>query len=85
MMSPRIIIPAGVVACAIDRVLEQAVRKIIDMHKVHMNENRRKRKNGPGSRRRFVMKYITRLTETEVMILEGKSQIMDATASDAGW
>ena len=44
------------IACDKVRVEEPMVRKIIDMHIVHENENKKNVKNAPGSRRRFVMK-----------------------------
>lgn len=78
-------IAAGAIACEIVRLLEPMVRKIMDIVKVHINEKRKYRKNGPGSRRRFVMKYNAKLKEVEVRSLDGRSQIMDAIASDAGW
>lgn len=41
-------------------------------------------KKALGVRRRLVMKYRLRLNVTEVMSLFGRSQIMDAIASENG-
>ena len=41
-------------------------------------------KNGPTSRRRFVMKYKTKLKPTLVRIFAGKSHIIEAMASVNG-
>lgn len=60
---------------------EAIVRNIIDMVSVIQNENNKKVKNAPGSRRRFAMKYIVKLKPNAVKIFEGKSQIMEATDS----
>ncbi len=41
-------------------------------------------KNADGVLRRFVMKYRARLNKSEVVSLFGKSQIMEAIASENG-
>lgn len=76
---------AGAIAWAM--VLDRAPmqRKIIDMDSVHMNENSKKMKNASTSRRRLVRKYNVKLKVMAMKILEGRSHIMDATASANGW
>lgn len=57
----------------------------MDMVKVVTIEKSQKMKNGPGSRRRLDKKYRGRLNVTELVILYGRSQSMDAMASAKGW
>ena len=49
------------------------------------NEMSTKKKKGPASRRRLVMKYSVVLKTMVFMILYGMSQSIDATASADGW
>lgn len=52
---------AGTIACESVRDAEAIVLKIMDMQSVTRNVMKRKKKKGPGSRRRLVMKYSVRL------------------------
>jgi hypothetical protein len=49
-------IELGASACSIVFVIEANSRKNMLIDKVMVNETRKKKKNGPGSRRRFAMK-----------------------------
>jgi len=57
---------------------------MLDMDRVHMNENNKKTKKCPGVRRRFVMKYRTKLKTMATIILDGISQSIEETASENG-
>ena len=81
----RIKTAAGAIACERLRDREAILRKTMDMVSTHMKLNRKKTKKWPASRRRLVIKYRTRLKKMAVMILLGKSQIIEATASAKGW
>lgn len=76
---------AGAIAPA--RVLDRApiLRKSILIAREQQKLNNMKMKKALGVRRRFVMKYKVRLKVIEVMSLFGKSQIIDAIASENGW
>src|SRR5215510_13805525 len=78
-------IDAGTMAWA--KVLDTApiVRKIWDMVKVVVMEKRKKTKKWPGDRRRFVMKYKIRLNTMPTTAFEGRSTIIELTASADGW
>lgn len=58
-------------SAAIDRIY-------IDIVKVQKNVKRRNTKKCPGVRRKFVMKYSTRLKTIDVQTLFGRSQIIEA-------
>lgn len=75
---------AGAIAPA--SVLDRApiLRKSILIARVQQKLNSMNIKKALGVRRRFVMKYNVRLKVIEVMSLFGKSQIIDAIASEEG-
>lgn len=75
---------AGTIACDSVRDEDAIVRNIIDMAKVARKQTSKKKKNAPGSRRRFVMKYNTRLNVQVFNTLYGKSTNIEATASAEG-
>ena len=60
---------AGARACARVLVIEPTSRKNIDMAISILNAISKKKKNGPGSRRKLVMKYSVELTRIALMIL----------------
>jgi hypothetical protein len=57
---------------------------MLDIVNVAKNENRTNMKNGPGSRRKLLMKYSVKLKEIAMRIFDGKPHIMEATASAMG-
>ena len=59
--------------------------KNIDMARIHMKLNKKKMKKAPGSRRKFVRKYKTRLKHVQLISLFGKSQSIEDRASEKGW
>lgn len=76
---------AGAIAPA--RVLERApmLRKSMLIASEQTKLNNMKIKKALGVLRKFVMKYNVRLNDTEVMSLLGRSQIIEAIASENGW
>lgn len=76
---------AGAIAPASVLDIAPILRKSILIARVQTKLNSMKIKNALGVRRRLVMKYKVRLKVTEVMSLFGKSQIIDAIASENGW
>lgn len=77
-------IAAGAIEPASDRERDAITRKSIDIAMVHMKDASRKKKNAPGSLRRFVMKYIVTLKAMAFAILYGMSVSIDAKASAEG-
>lgn len=78
------IMAAGTMACDNVRDEDAIVRNIIDMAKVARKQTSRKKKKDPGSRRKFVMKYNTRLNVQVFNNLYGRSTNIEATASADG-
>ena len=76
---------AGAIEPASVLDVEPIVLKIIDIVSKQVKENSRYVKKAPAVLRKFVRKYKGRLKSMELRILFGKSQIMDAIASAAGW
>ena len=74
----------GAIACASVRELAAIVRKSIDITMVMRNVVSTKKKNGPASRRRFVMKYNGTLNVNAFKILYGISVSIEAKASAEG-
>ena len=64
--------------------MDAMVLKNMDMVKVKVNEIRTKKKKAPGSLRRWVIKYSTRLKKMELRILYGMSVSIEAKASQDG-
>lgn len=81
----RMRMAAGAMAPGRVRDTEATVLNTMDMTKVVKKAVKRKKKNAPGSRRRFVMKYNVRLKTIELLILYGRSVSILATASALGW
>ena len=77
-------IAAGDNAWTRDREAAPIVLNTIERASVVKKENARKVKNAAGSRRRFVMKYRTRLNEMQLQILYGMSHSADEMASANG-
>ena len=75
---------AGARACSTLLLIEAISRNIMLMARSIAKEMSKKKKKGPGSRRRFVIKYNVQLTKVKLMNLYGRSMIMDATASALG-
>lgn len=63
------IIELGARACAMVFVIEAKRRKNMLIDSVIVKATRRKKKKGPGSRRKFAMKYRVELTMSEFVIL----------------
>jgi hypothetical protein len=59
----------GASACSIVFVIEAKSRKNMLIDSIIVNATSRKKKNGPGSRRRLAMKYKVELTISELVIL----------------
>jgi hypothetical protein len=64
--------------------MDAMVLKNMDMVKVIVNEIRTKKKKAPGSLRRWVIKYSTRLKKMALRILYGMSVSIEAKASQDG-
>jgi hypothetical protein len=60
------------------------VRRIIDIVKVVVKPKSRKIKKHEASRRRFAMKYSGMLKTRVDIILDGRSQMVEDTASERG-
>ena len=76
---------AGAKAWTREREQAAIERKNMDMTSVNVKEIRMKKKKFPGSRRRFVMKYRTKLKVMALTILYGISVNILAKASADGW
>lgn len=77
-------IELGARACSIVFVNEANSRKNMLIDKVIVKATSKKKKKGPGSRLKFAIKYSVELTIIELMILYGRSTIIDDTASALG-
>ena len=84
MISARMVRAVGTSAWNNVLDAEPTKRNIMDMTMTVEKLIKRKKKNGPGSLRKLVMKYNVRLKMILLVILKGISQIMDATASSDG-
>ena len=69
MTSNKRMIELGARACAMVFVMEANSRKNMLIESIIVNATRRKKKKGPGSRRRLAMKYSVELTMIEFVIL----------------
>ena len=78
-------IEAGASDSASVLVSDPMSRKSIDIDNVVQKLIRKKKKNGPGSRRRLHMKYSRVFIMTLLTTLYGRSKTADASASALGW
>jgi hypothetical protein len=79
------LIDEGARAWSIVLVNDANQRKNMDMASIIDMEIKRKKKNGPGCRRRFDMKYSVRLTKKEFTNLYGILMMKEDIASALGW
>ena len=85
MLRARIMTAEGTRAWTSVRDMAPKVRNSVDMTRVVTKEKSRKMKKAEGVRRRFVMKYSTRLKKMALPVLYGRSQMKEAIASAEGW
>lgn len=78
-------IELGARACAMVFVIEPKRRKNMLIDRVIVKATSKKKKKGPGSRRKFAMKYRIELAISEFVTLYGISTIIEESASALGW